>query len=342
MKKKMTQFGFTVPQLDQDLPTFERRTVPVPEPTGRQLLVEVKAVSVNPTDLATRAMKKENDNSFTVLGRDVSGTVVASGPDSDLFKVGDDVFYPGSTNLEGTMADYHVVDERMVAMKPRNLTHAEAAALPLTALTSYEVFHDRLSLFETGQKPEETTLLIVGASGGVGSIASQIALNYGFRVIGTASREDSINHLKKMGLKHVINHKEAFKEQLEELGIESVDAILLAAKADDNSKEAGKVIKPQGRICSLLPLKQPLPMSYFGKSIQFSYELMYTRSVYETPDWIKQHEYLTELKNQVEQGLIKTTLSKSYLEMNEDTITDAFTALKTGHTIGKIVLNHSK
>lgn len=341
MMNDMTQFGFTDPQLTQDLPHFERRTVPTPSPTGRQLLVEVKAVSVNPTDLATRAMKKEEDESFTVLGRDVSGTVVAVGSDTELFKVGDEVFYPGSPTLEGTMADYHIVDERMVGMKPRNLTHAEAAALPLTALTAYEVLHDRLAIVGLDNRPEETSLLIVGASGGVGSIACQIALNYGFQVIGTASREESLNHVKALGVKQVINHKEPFDEQLKELGIESVDAILLAAKADENSKEAGKVIKPQGRICSLLPLKQPLPTSYFSKSVQFSYELMYTRSVYETPDWIKQHEYLTELKNQVEQGLIKTTLSTSYSEMNEDTIKQAFTDLMTGHTVGKIVLEHS-
>ncbi|WP_368646280.1 zinc-binding alcohol dehydrogenase family protein [Alkalibacterium putridalgicola] len=340
MTEKMNAYGFYDPQKEKDLPTFEKVVLDRPEPNKREILVEVKAVGLNPTDFATWMMKKETDDSFTILGRDISGKVVEVGEEVKLFKKGDDVFYPGSSNVQGAQADYHLIDERMVALKPKNLTYSEAAALPLTSLTSYEVMHDRLDLFSLSENPSDVTLLIVGAAGGVGSVACQIALNYGFNVIGTASREESRSYIKELGVKHIIDHTQPYKNQLEELGIKQVDAVFLAAKADENIREVGKVIAPQGRVCSLLPLQNPLPGSFFGKSITFSYELMYTRSVYETQDWIKQHEYLTELKNQVEQGFIVSNLETLFSEMNEETIRKAYEQLQTEHTIGKIVLAH--
>jgi zinc-binding alcohol dehydrogenase family protein len=342
MSKKMYAYGFTDPLKNQDLPVFEKRECPVPEPTGREIVVEVKAVGINPTDLATRLMKKSSDDSFTILGRDVSGTVISVGPDVSLFKEGDEVFYPGTSNVQGAQADYHKIDERMVSLKPKNLSFAEAAALPLTALTSYEVIHDRLNLFDISEDPSKTTLLITGAAGGVGSIAIQLALNYGFEVIGTASREESSNHIQNLGVKHVIDHTKPYQKQLDQLGIKTIDAVFLAAKSDENIKEAAKVVKPQGRICSLLPLSEPLPNPFFAKSLTMSFELIYTRSVYQTDDWIKQHEYLTELKNQVEQGFITSTMSKHFDRMNEDTLKEAYTLLQSEHTVGKIVLEHNR
>ncbi|MER2063123.1 MAG: zinc-binding alcohol dehydrogenase family protein [Alkalibacterium sp.] len=342
MTKQMNAYGFYDPEKDKDLPPFQKVALDIPAPEKRQILVEVKAVGLNPTDLATRMMKKSSDDSFTVLGRDVAGKVVEVGEEVKLFKEGEDVFYPGTTKVQGAQADYHLIDERMVALKPKNLTYSEAAALPLTSLTSYEVMHDRLDLFSLAEDPKDVTLLIVGAAGGVGSVACQIALNYGFNVIGTASREESRNYIKELGVEKIIDHTKPYGNQLEELGFDKVDAVFLAAKADENIREVGKVVKPQGRVCSLLPLKEPLPGSFFGKSVTFSYELMYTRSVYETPDWIKQHEYLTELKNQVEQGLIVSNLETLFSEMNEKTLKKAYEQLQTEHTIGKIVLSHEK
>lgn len=342
MSQKMHAYGFTDPQKEQDLPEFEKRECPLPKAQGREIVVEVKAVGINPTDLATRRMKKSTDDSFTILGRDVSGTVTSIGPDVTLFKEGDDVFYPSTSTVQGAQADYHKIDERMVSLKPKNLSFVEAAALPLTALTSYEVIHDRLNLFDISEDPSKTTLLITGAAGGVGSIATQLALNYGFKVIGTASREESLKYLQDLGVKHVIDHSKPYQKQLEGLGIKTIDAVFLAAKSDENIKEAAKVVKPQGRICSLLPLSEPLPNPFFAKSLTMSFELMYTRSVYQTDDWIKQHEYLTELKNQVEQGFITSTLSRHFDRMNEDTLKEAYTLLQSEHTVGKIVLEHNR
>jgi zinc-binding alcohol dehydrogenase family protein len=340
--EKMNAYGFVDPKLNDDLPIFEKREVDVPKPKDRQLLVEIKAVSVNPTDLATRAGKEADDDSFTILGRDAAGVVVDTGSEASLFDVGAEVYYPSSPVFEGTEADYHVIDERMVARKPTNLSFADAAALPLTALTSYEVLHDRLDLFHLEKNPEDTSLLIMGAAGGVGAIASQIAINYGFDVIGTASREESSEYLKELGVKTIIDHSEPLAEQLETHGYQKVDAVFLAVKAEENIEEASKVVKPQGRINTLLSFENPLPNRLFTKSITLSYELMYTRSLFETADWVKQHDYLTELTEKIEAGEIKTTASEVYSEMNTDTITQAYTLLQQEHTVGKIVLEHSK
>lgn len=341
MTNVMKAYGFYDPKKEEDLPPFQEQELEVPKPEKRELLVEVKAVAINPTDFATRMMKKSSDESFTILGRDVAGVVVSTGDDASLFKEGDEVFYPGTPKNEGAQADYHIVDERMVSLKPKNLSFEEAAALPLTALTSYEVIHDRLQLFNIAENPSEVTVLIVGAAGGVGSIACQLALNYSFNVVGTASRKESSDHVKSLGVDIVIDHTKPYKEQLNELGVSHIDAVFLAARSDDNIKEAAKVVKPQGRICTLLPITNPLPNAFFGKSLTLSYELMYTRSVYETDDWIKQHQYLTELKNQVEQGFISSTLSTVFDEMNTNTLTEAYRQLQTEHTIGKIVLKHN-
>jgi len=342
MSKQMNAYGFTQLNPNGKIPNFEKRVIDIPEPKRRKILVEVKAVAVNPTDLGTASQKKEKDDSFTILGRDVAGIVVDTGPDVELFNKGDEVFYPGTPTVKGAEADYHVIDERMVGHKPTTLSFPEAAALPLTALTSYEVFHDRLQLFNLSDNPKDITLLIVGAAGGVGSIAVQIALDYGFNVIGTASREESTQYLKDLGVKTIIDHRKPFEEQLKEKGINRVDAVYLAVKADENLEEASKAVKAQGRICSLLPLSNPLPSKLFSKSVQFSFELMYTRSLYKTDDWIKQHEYLTELKDQVEKGVIQSTISEHYPEMNEETLTQAYKQLQEGHTTGKIVLEHAK
>lgn len=340
MPEHMTAYGFVNPSKDQPLPTFEKRELLVPVPKDREIVVEVKAVGINPTDLATRMMKKSDDDSFTVLGRDVAGVVVATGENVSLFKEGDAVFYPGTSNVQGAQADYHKIDERMVSLKPKNVSFAEAAALPLTALTSYEVIHDRLHLFSEADDPSDVTLLIVGAAGGVGSIATQLALNYGFNVIGTASRVESKQHLKDLGVNQIIDHSKPFENQLKEIGAGTIDAVFLAAKSDENISEASKVVRPQGQICSLLPISKPLPMTFFSKSLTISFELMYTRSVYQTDDWIKQHEYLTELKNQVEQGFIHSTLSKHFNKLTEETLKEAYTLLQSEHTTGKIVLEH--
>ena len=340
MPKKMHAYGFVDPKHEENLPTFKKKEVEIPKPKKRELLVEIKAVALNPTDLATRSEKKIADDSFTILGRDAAGVVVKVGENVELFEVGDEVYYPGSPTVEGTEADYHVIDERMVGLKPNNLSFTEAAALPLTALTSYEVFHDRLQLFKLENEPKDVSLLIVGASGGVGSIACQIALNYGFDVIGTASRDESKEYLTNLGVKTVIDHSQPFEEQLQEQSYKSVDAIFLAVKADNNIKEAANVIKPQGRIATLLPFKNRLPNKLFSKSITLSYELMYTRSLYQTEDWVKQHKYLMELKEQVEAGNIISTKAEYFSEMNEKTLTEAYKLLQEEHSIGKIVLKH--
>lgn len=335
---KMIAYGFYDKGDPSHAPSFEKIEIDRPTPKDRELIVEVKAVSINPTDVVTRAMKKEEDTSFTILGRDIAGVVVEKGEQVELFDVGDEVFYPGTSNIQGAQAEYHKIDERMVAKKPRNLTFAEAVALPLTALTGYEVLLDRLDVFHYEKSPQDTTILIVGAAGGAGSIATQIALNYGFNVVGTASREESRDYLKELGVQHIINHREPYKDQLEKIGLGTIDFVYAASTTDKNIDEIANIIRPQGRVCSIVPLTKPLPHKFFAKSVTFSYELMYTRSIFKEEDWIKQHEHLTELKNQVEQGTIQTTLSQRFDPLNAENLTKAYEQLMTGHTTGKIVL----
>jgi len=340
MNKQMTAYGFSKAQDPETLSAFEKKTLDVPTPKEREIVVEVKAVSVNPTDLASLAGK--NDDEFMVLGRDIAGIVRETGDAVEFFKEGDEVFYPGTPTVQGAQADYHLIDERMVALKPSNLTFPEAAALPLTGITALETIYDRLQLFGQADNHEDLNLLIYGAAGGVGSIASQLALHYGFNVIGTASREESTSHLHQLGVETVLDHSKDLSEQLEENNIDSIDAIFLAVKANENIEEASKIIKPQGRICSILPIEEPLPVRLFNKSVTFSYELMYTPSLYQVKDWVKQHDYLTELKNLVEEGKIQTTMAEHYEEMNEETLRQAYDQLSNEHTVGKIVLEHSK
>ncbi|MFC6465347.1 zinc-binding alcohol dehydrogenase family protein [Marinilactibacillus sp. GCM10026970] len=339
MSENMTAYGFEGSEEKNGSIQFEKRSIEKPAPNNREILVEVKAVALNPTDVMTWKMKKADDTSFTVLGRDVSGTVVEVGDDVTLFKVGDDVFYPGTSNVQGAQADYHLIDERMVALKPKNLNFAEAAALPLTALTAYETFYDQLTIPKNSE--EKPLLLIVGAAGGVGSIATQIALNDGIDVIGTASRDESREHLRSLGVKKIIDHKKPYEPQLKEFGINSVDYIFLAANADYNIKEVSKIVSARGHVCSILPLSEALPMSFFSKSVSFNYELMYTRSVYKTEDWIQQHNYLDELRKEVEAGNIHSTINHRYEEITEQTLSEAYDQLMTGHTNGKIVLEHT-
>lgn len=340
MTNTMIAYGFQEKGDPSETPTFEKREIDRPKARGRELLVEVKAVAINPTDLATYAMKKDSDDSFTILGRDVAGVIVDIGEEVELFEPGDEVFYPGTSNIPGAQAQYHVIDERMTALKPKNLSFAEAAALPLTALTAYEVLLDRLDIFHHRKDPGDTNILIVGTAGGTGSIATQIALNYGFNVIGTASREESQKHVHALGVDKVINHEEEFKEQLDDLGVDTIDFVYSASNTDKNIKQIAKIIAPQGKVCSIVPLSQPLPRKFFAKSITFSYELMYTRSIFKQDDWIKQHQYLTELKNQVEQENIKTTLMHHYDTLNAENLNKAYKQLMTEHTIGKIVLEN--
>lgn len=334
----MTALGFYEPGSKTAAPNFKAVEIERPKATGRNLLVEVRAISVNPTDLRTRDAKREDDPSLTIVGRDAAGVVIEVGEDCSLFQVGDEVFYAGTSNVPGSLSEAHLVDERIVGIKPKSLGFAEAAALPLTSITAYEALFERLGISKKAEDNDGKTLLIIGAAGGVGSVATQIAKIAGLTVVGTASRTESKEWASDHGADHIINHHESFEPQLEALGISGFHYIFCLTNVDDHMESMAKTILPQGKICSILPAMKPLDLALFSKSVSFSYELMYTRSVYQTADMISQHDILTQLADWVENGQIRSTMTTQLSPINPATLTEAYEKLLTGKTIGKIVV----
>lgn len=335
---KMNAFGFYKPNSKEEPQNFEQLELNKPKANGRDLLVEVRAISVNPTDLRTRDAKAQDDESLTIVGRDVAGIVVETGQDCSLFQVGDEVFYAGTNNRPGGHSEFHLVDERIVGKKPASLNFAEAAALPLTSITAYEALFERLGVSKDATQNAGKNILIIGAAGGVGSIAVQIAKLAGLTVVGTASRTETAEWAKEHGADYIINHHEPFKPQLEKLGIHGVNFIFCLTNIDDHMAGMAEVILPQGKICSILPAQKPLDIAFFSKSVTFVYELMYTRSVFQTDDMIDQHHILNQLAEWVDEQKIRSTMTQHLAPINVSNLKEAYGNLLTGRTIGKIVL----
>lgn len=334
----MKAFGFYERGSIEEPPKFKKEELEKPAPEGRDLLVEVRAISVNPTDLRTRDAKREDDHSFTIVGRDVAGVVVETGEGCSLFKVGEEVFYAGTSNRPGGQSEFHLVDERIVGRKPKSIDFAHAAALPLTSITAYEALFERLGVSKDASANTGKNILIIGAAGGVGSIAVQIAKLAGLTVIGTASRSETVDWAKDHGAEYTIDHYEPFGPQLESLGIQGVEYIFCLTHVDDHMTEMAKVIMPQGKICSILPTQKPLDIALFGKSVTFAYELMYTRSLFQTVDMEQQHILLNRLADWVDDKKIRSTMTEHFTPISVENFKKAYTNLLTGKTIGKIVL----
>jgi zinc-binding alcohol dehydrogenase family protein len=312
-----------------------------PTPTGRDLLVKVEAISVNPVDVKVRAPKEQVETTPRILGWDVAGVVAQVGPHCTLFKPGDAVYYAGSITRPGGNSEFHLVNERIVGRKPKNLDFAQAAALPLTAITAWEALFDRLGiarhLYENAQK----RILIIGAAGGVGSIATQLARLAGLTVIGTASRPESIQWAKEHGAAYTISHREAFAPQLKRLGFESVDYILCLNSTEKHWRNMTEVIAPQGKICSIVEMEEPVDLTALQqKSVTFVWEWMFTRAFYQTDDMLEQHHLLNELANLVDAGKIRTTLSERLEPITAVNLRLAHKKVERGSMMGKIVLEH--
>lgn len=311
-----------------------------PKVSGRELLVEVKAISVNPVDTKVRSPKDKFEEQPKILGYDAAGVVVEAGPDCTLFKPGDEVYYAGSILRQGTNAEFHVVDERIVGRKPRNLTFPEAAALPLTGLTAWEALVDRLGIPFKPDINIQKSILIIGAAGGVGSIAVQLAKLAGLKVIGTASREETRKWVLEHGADHVVNHHEPLRPQLENLGLPFVDYIFCLNSTDKHWESMADVIVPQGKICSIVETSKLLNLELlFGKSVTFVWELMFTRSSFHTDDMIEQHNILNQLADLVEEGQIVTTITEQLSPINAENLRKAHAKIESGKIIGKIVLS---
>ncbi|HEU5377629.1 MAG TPA: zinc-binding alcohol dehydrogenase family protein [Ktedonobacteraceae bacterium] len=310
-----------------------------PTPSGRDLLVQVKAVSVNPTDVKSRAPRAQVEKTPQILGRDVAGIVAQAGSECTLFHQGDEVYYAGSNVRPGGNSEFHLVDERIVGHKPRNLDFARAAALPLTSLTALEGLFERLGISRDPARNKGKTILILGSAGGVGSIATQLAHLVGLTVIGTASRPESVQWTREHGSASTINHTQPFAPQLEALGFPLVDYIFCLNSPVQHWNEIAASIAPQGKICSILPLDASVDLRpLFQKSATLAWELMFTRSMFQTVDMIEQHRHLEALTQLVEAGKIQTTLTELLEPINAANLRKAHAKIESGTTIGKIVL----
>ena len=312
--------------------------LPRPNPAGHDVLVRVEAVSVNPVDTKVRAPKPQVEEQPKILGYDAAGVVEAVGDAVTLFKPGDAVYYAGSITRSGSNAQYQLVDERIVGPKPQTLDFAQAAALPLTALTAWELLFDRFGFEEAGGACGPSLLVLAGA-GGLGSIAIQLAQHAGLAVIATASRAQSADWCKRMGAQHVVDHRQALRPQLEAIGIRHVDAIGCFTGAEAYWPQLADIVAPQGRIGLVVGMRTPLDLELIkNKSASVHWEFMFTRSMFGTPDLVRQHEILAHVAELVDQGRLRTTWTGTLGTINARNLREAHRRLESGSTIGKLVL----
>lgn len=308
-----------------------------PTPEGRDILVSVKAVAVNPVDTKVRAPKDQVEDQPRVIGYDASGVVEAVGASAKLFKPGDQVYYAGDITRSGTNAEFHLVDERIVGHKPTSLNHAQAAALPLTTITAYEAFFDRLGIDRDGANNGES-IFIIGAGGGVGSIGIQLAKAAGLTVIATASRPETTDWVKQLGADHVVNHRLDMVEQVRALDMQFVDHIAIFNDMR-HWAAAVELIRPQHGIVSIDNTDLPLPMADMKtKSASFHWEFMFARAMHQTPDMIEQHRLLSYVADEIDAGRIRTTVSEVLSPINAANMREAHRLVETGKAKGKIVI----
>ncbi|QPN47901.1 zinc-binding alcohol dehydrogenase family protein [Priestia aryabhattai] len=332
----MKAIVFTQPGLPiQDPQSLYEADLPNPTPGARDLLVEIKAIAVNPVDTKVRASRSADQPQ--VLGWDAVGIVREVGNAVTLFQPGDEVFYAGAIDRPGSYSEYHLVDERIVGRKPRSLDNASAAALPLTSITAWELLFDRLGVEQHGGKGQ--SLLIIGAAGGVGSILVQLARQLTqLTVIGTASRPQTQQWVSELGAHHVIDHTVSIPQQLAALKLEPVDYVISLTHTDTYLAQLVEVLRPQGKLALIDDPAQLDVVPLKRKSLSLHWELMFTRSLYTTEDMIKQHQLLERVSALVDEGVLKTTVGEHFGAINADNLRRAHALLESGKARGKIVL----
>ncbi|MGE8175649.1 zinc-binding alcohol dehydrogenase family protein [Pseudomonas fluorescens] len=314
--------------------------IELPEPVAgpRDLLVEVKAISVNPVDTKVRQNVAPEDGAAKVLGWDVAGVVKAVGSDVSLFKAGDKVYYAGSIARAGGNSELHVVDERIVGHMPTSLSFAEAAALPLTAITAWELLFERLQVRE-GKTAQGQSLLIVGAAGGVGSILTQLASQLtALNVIGTASRPQTQSWVRELGADLVIDHSQPLSEELKRAGHAQVTHVASLTETDQHFEQLVEALAPQGKLALIDDPKALDVTKLKRKSLSLHWEFMYTRSLFETADMLEQHKLLNRVAELIDAGTLKTTVGEHFGTINAANLRRAHALLESGTSRGKIVL----
>jgi NADPH:quinone reductase len=313
-------------------------TLEKPAPAGRDLLVKIAAVSVNPVDTKVRRRPTAEPDRPKILGWDAAGTVEAAGPDCVLFKAGDKVWYAGSIARPGSNAEYQLVDERITGRMPRTLSFAEAAALPLTTITAWEMLFDRFAI-RIGKPQSAGALLIIGGAGGVGSIALQLARRLtGLTIIATASRPETQAWCRDLGAHHVIDHARPLAGQLVALGRKTVDYLFCTTASEQHLPVIPDLLAPQGKFGLIDDPKALDALPFKRKSLSIHWEAMFARSLFATPDMIAQHDLLTEVAGLVEDGLIRTTLTERMGRIDAANLKRAHALIESGRAKGKVVL----
>lgn len=313
-------------------------TLETPTAQGRDLLVRINAVSVNPVDTKVRVRQQPEPGGWGVLGYDAAGVVEALGPEVRNFKPGDAVFYAGALDRPGTNSEFHLVDERIVGRKPESLSDAEAAALPLTAITAWEMLFDRLDVRRPTAQGGDT-ILVIGGAGGVGSITIQLlrALT-DLTVIATASRAETQDWVRACGAHHVIDHRQPLAPQVEALGLGAPGFVFSTTQTDAHYNDIVELIAPQGRFgliddpaeLSAMPLKR--------KAVSLHWELMFTRSLFATPDMEEQGKLLNEVAALVDADKIRSTVTEVAGNIDAATLRSVHAQIESGSARGKIVL----
>jgi NADPH2:quinone reductase len=334
---KAIGFKTSLPITEEE--SFIAFETPKPVPGERDLVVKISAVSVNPVDFKIRQGSAKDTVLETpkIIGWDAVGIVEAIGEKVTLFKVGDEVFYAGDITKPGSNAEYQSIDERIVGRKPKSLSLEESAVIPLTGLTAWEILFDRIRI--NPKKDKGKSILIIGGAGGVGSIAIQLARKIaGLTVIATASRPETIAWCKEQGADFVVDHKNLIAS-VREAGFQQVDFILDFVDTNSYWDIMAELIKPQGHIASITGSSDPVALNKLkNKSASFSWELMYTRSMFETDDMQEQHVILNQLADLLDEGILKSTLNVTLNGLTAGNFKKAHELLESGKTIGKIAI----
>lgn len=332
----MKAFGFN--SNDSQAVLFEQT---MPQPIGKNLLIEIDAIAVNPVDTKVKASISEPLSEPKIVGWDASGTVIAIGDEVELFKVGDKVFYAGDVTRPGCYASHQLVDERIVGHAPNSLTAEESAAMPLTSITAWEALYSRLKI--TTEQDGGKNILIIGAAGGVGSIAIQLAKLTKLNVIATASRAESEQWCQKLGADYVINHHSDLIIQYRTLGIKDPDYILCLNDTDRHFFTMAELIAPQGMICTIVGSQEKHDMDCLkSKSAGLVWEFMFTRPMFNTDDMIEQHHLLNDIAQLLDEGKLISTLTNTIGSMTSANISEAHQQLLSGTTMGKLALTAIK